>query len=291
MPLDPRLRDYIHSRLMGPLTPTRRPDSARGRTASPLEPVSKKRLRGSVQSDAPMLPRDVHPLDEDDYEGEHPMGEAAGDGADWDDDLDAWQPPREYRSPKDQVIGMIVNHILEPKMFWAAINAPGTITSVPIDYMPDMNPSINAEVNGRIGNSIRVRRLMINAFCYRNMNAGGGDVIRVTLIRDRNGNTAPSSWLDIYTGGADPIHSFIRPDRRQRYDVLIDRFYDMPKLYQPTDNEDNLHYVRLSVPLDDLYNFRAPGTPDQIRYRLYVTSFRGSGSGFQGLAMIKYVDP
>lgn len=273
---------------MGPLTPTRAPTLDRARTASPIDPGYKKRFRGSLDTPAPrvapMLPPDAHPFDE-----EH-MGEHAGDGADWHDDLAEWEPPREVRTARDAIHYALVNHVLETKFYWNSFSQ-AAISSTPTDYMPTMNPSQNTEVNGRIGNQIRVRRLQIQGVFYRNMNTVHGDLIRLVLIKDHQGLTNPPSWLDVFTGGGTDCHSFVRPDRRNRYEVLVDRMYDFPRLFQASSATDNLKHFRIDVSLDDMYMFdRDAFVPDTIRYRLYCASQRGN-TGFEGLCMMTYVDP
>lgn len=255
----------------------------RVRTASPIEPAAKKRLRGSVDQDVPMLHRAAHPFDEED------MGEAAGDGADWDDDLDEWEPPREVRTAKDSVIGMVVNHVLEPKYYNMQISA--TLSNILTDIMPNFNPSSSTDVAGRIGSTIVVRRCQINLFLYRNQQFANGDIARVVLVRDRQAQSTPT-WSDLFTGVGDHVCFVQRPDSRRRFQILRDELIDLPRLFVNTSAGDNCHGLRWDVPLNDQYRFSSAFQPDMVKYRLFVADFRADGaSGIQGGVTFTYVDP
>lgn len=278
MPHDARLRDYIGARLRGSVTPERRPDRERVRTASPLLPERKRHFRGGEFSD-------------DDEAMEQAAGEAAGDGADWEDDLDAWEPPIEPVTRRDHVVYALVEHALERKYYVSSL--AGAVSNILTDFMPSLNPSVNTAENGRIGNKIMVVRLQVQGVFYRNMQLADGDMMRLVLIRDTQGQSAPSSWLDVFTGGGIDLHSFVRPDRRQRYQVLCDRMYDFPRILLPTSNSVDLKHFRIDINgLEDAYHFGATSfVPDRIVYRLYLASQRGSASGVEATVMMTYVDP
>lgn len=293
MPLDPRLRDYIHARLRGPLTPTRRPDKERVRTASPLLPETKRQyLRREPDPDIPELQR--HPFEDDeggdDDENEHIGGDdqVMYEG---EDPLAGELIPTQAVRPRGSVIFRAIESVYEPK-YNAQTIATAAVSNILTDSMPNFNPSIDATVTGRNGNFIRVRRLQVRMLFQRDQDQASGDVVRVVLVRDRQATTTPA-WNDVFVAPSYHIHALPRPDARRRFQILFDRTLDLSRAFQSSLSSYNRRSMYIDVHLNDLYGFSASGfTPDMIRYRMFVVGLTSDGAtDVLGSAMITYFDP
>lgn len=295
---DARLRDILRAALKGSAaTPeVKRLRGSVGDGAASPDPTSRSSRYSPVP---PRLHRVGAPGDTLDelFGGDDDENESAGDGADWDDDLEADPygpdaPERGARSlPSRKTAGIwrIVNTVAEPK--WAYQHVSGILTSTWANSLADLNIGDGETVNLMIGRMIRVQRLQLNCFVYRTQDgATAGDSARLVLVRDRQGSTVPASSALFAGAVASNLHDMVLPSARGRFDVLFDETYDLPRYSRGTG--ENLCSVRLDIPVDDPVRFGDVSLSDTVRYYLWVVCHRvDGGTGIAGTLWVTYVDP